>query len=157
MTIEITSREGEPIRCTFAEFCADNAFEGGGKHHGILLGLGSERYRFTELECEVMRGQLEAGRLVEIGGGAWAAFTLRCVAPAYRPRKLSKNQVAVWGSLAQGYSSRETAFALNLSLSTVRSYRREISRRLNLHGVVELVREAIAQGVISVPPKPPAY
>ena len=63
---------------------------------------------------------------------------------------LSPRQREVLRLLADGKSSKEIAGELGLATRTVESHRREISRRLDLHSVAELVKYAIREGLTSL-------
>ncbi len=63
---------------------------------------------------------------------------------------LSPRQKEVLRLLAEGKSSKEIAGELGLATRTVESHRREISRRLDLHSVAELVKYAIREGLTSL-------
>jgi DNA-binding NarL/FixJ family response regulator len=51
--------------------------------------------------------------------------------------------------VAEGKSNKETANALNLSLHTVETHRRNLQEKLNLHSVAELILYAVRKGIIS--------
>jgi two-component system, NarL family, response regulator NreC len=50
--------------------------------------------------------------------------------------------------VAEGKSNKEVAALLNLSLFTVETHRAHILRKLNLHGVPELILYAVRKGII---------
>lgn len=50
--------------------------------------------------------------------------------------------------VAEGYSNKEIARLLELSPETVRNHRASVMKKLDMHGVVELVRYAVEQGLI---------
>jgi two-component system response regulator NreC len=52
--------------------------------------------------------------------------------------------------IAEGYTNREIAEDLIISVKTVDRHRENIMRKLNLHNRVELVKYAIEKGLISV-------
>jgi two-component system response regulator NreC len=52
--------------------------------------------------------------------------------------------------IAEGYTNREIAEALVISVKTVDRHRENIMQKLNLHSRVELVKYAIEKGLISV-------
>ncbi len=52
--------------------------------------------------------------------------------------------------IAEGYTNREIAEALVISVKTVDRHRENIMRKLNLHNRVELVKWAIEKGLITV-------
>ena len=51
--------------------------------------------------------------------------------------------------IAEGKSSREIAFLLNLSIKTIETHRMHLMARLDIHDVAGLVRYALRQGMIS--------
>ena len=52
--------------------------------------------------------------------------------------------------IAEGFTNREIAEALVISVKTVDRHRENIMQKLNLHNRVELVKYAIEKGLISV-------
>jgi DNA-binding NarL/FixJ family response regulator len=52
--------------------------------------------------------------------------------------------------LAEGMTSKQIASELNISTKTVDTYRRDIMAKLDLHGIAELTRYAIREGLISL-------
>ena len=77
----------------------------------------------------------------------WAAGGDTAVDPI---ASLSLRQREVLQLIAEGLSTKEIAFRLKLSSSTVDTHRTELMRRLNLHDVASLVRFAISQGMTHV-------
>jgi DNA-binding NarL/FixJ family response regulator len=65
------------------------------------------------------------------------------------PGALSVREREVLALLAAGRRSREIAAQLSLSFHTVEVHRRNIMRKLRLHGVADLTRYAIREGLIS--------
>ncbi len=51
--------------------------------------------------------------------------------------------------IAEGKSSKEIAFLLNLSIKTIETHRMHLMARLDIHDVAGLVRYALRQGMIS--------
>lgn len=66
------------------------------------------------------------------------------------PEALSTREVEVLRLLAQGYTNRQVAAALNLSVRTVETHRSNIMDKLNLRSRVELVRYAARHGIIKM-------
>lgn len=56
--------------------------------------------------------------------------------------------------LAEGLSSSEIAARMGLSTSTVETHRRNIMRKLDLHGVADLTKYAVREGLTSLEPGP---
>jgi DNA-binding NarL/FixJ family response regulator len=65
---------------------------------------------------------------------------------------LSPRQLEVLQRVAEGYSTREIAHRLKLSLKTVETHRGELMKRLGIHGVVGLVRYAVRVGLVPQEP-----
>lgn len=62
--------------------------------------------------------------------------------------RLTPRQREVLQMIAEGYSSKEIASRLNVSLKTVDAHRAELMDRLGIHGVAGLVRYAIRIGLV---------
>lgn len=61
---------------------------------------------------------------------------------------LTKREIDVLKLIAQGYTNRQTAEALSISVRTVESHRANLMGKLDLHSRVELVRYAKDHGFI---------
>lgn len=78
-------------------------------------------------------------------------FLHRSEASAPEAREeLTPREQEVLTCIAEGYSNREIADALVISVKTVDRHRENIMRKLQLHNRVELVKYAIEKGLISV-------
>ena len=64
--------------------------------------------------------------------------------------QLTPREREVLTYIAEGYTNREIAEALVISVKTVDRHRENIMRKLNLHNRVELVKYAIEKGLITV-------
>jgi two-component system response regulator NreC len=64
--------------------------------------------------------------------------------------ELTPREQEVLTYIAEGYSNREIADALVISVKTVDRHRENLMRKLQLHNRVELVKYAIEKGLISV-------
>ena len=64
--------------------------------------------------------------------------------------ELTPREQEVLTYIAEGYTNREIAEALIISIKTVDRHRENIMRKLNLHNRVELVKYAIEKGLITV-------
>lgn len=73
-------------------------------------------------------------------------FTSLAAKQALPSSRLSPRQLEIFEYLGQGLSSKEIAFRLGLSVSTVDNHRAEVLRKLGLRDVVELVRYAVENG-----------
>ena len=62
--------------------------------------------------------------------------------------RLTGRQREVVQLLAEGNSSKQIATVLDLSIKTVETHRADIMNRVNCHGVAELVRYAIRNGIV---------
>lgn len=63
---------------------------------------------------------------------------------------LTEREREVLTYIAEGYTNREIAEALFISVKTVDRHRENIMRKLNLHSRIELVKYAIGKGLITV-------
>jgi DNA-binding NarL/FixJ family response regulator len=61
---------------------------------------------------------------------------------------LTHREVEVLRLIAQGYSNRQIATQLTISVRTVESHRANLMAKLNLHSRVELVRYAAGHGLL---------
>jgi DNA-binding NarL/FixJ family response regulator len=64
-------------------------------------------------------------------------------------RRLSQRQHQVLQLVASGYSTREAAERLQVSVKTVETHRAQVMKRLEIHAVAGLVRYAIEVGIVS--------
>jgi DNA-binding NarL/FixJ family response regulator len=64
-------------------------------------------------------------------------------------RRLSQRQHQVLQLVASGYSTREAAERLQVSVKTVETHRAQVMKRLDIHAVAGLVRYAIEVGIVS--------
>jgi len=66
--------------------------------------------------------------------------------------QLSPRQREILQLIAEGRSTKEIAFLLNLSAKTVETHRAQLMERLGIHDVPGLVRYAIRQGLVTAEP-----
>ncbi len=64
--------------------------------------------------------------------------------------QLTPRQREVLALTAQGFSMKEVALMLNISVKTVETHRSNLMERLDLHNVPRLVHYAIKAGLISL-------
>ncbi|HLG14598.1 MAG TPA: response regulator transcription factor [Blastocatellia bacterium] len=64
---------------------------------------------------------------------------------------LSKREEDVLRLIAWGYSNKEIAAELDISVKTVETYKVRLTEKLNLHGRVDMVRYAVRQGWLQEP------
>jgi DNA-binding NarL/FixJ family response regulator len=64
--------------------------------------------------------------------------------------KLTVRQYEVLRMIAEGYSTRRMALALNISVKTVESHRGALMERLNIHDIAGLVRYAMKNGLVEI-------
>ena len=62
---------------------------------------------------------------------------------------LSSRENQVLQLIAEGQSTKEIAFILNLSVKTVEAHRAQLMKKLGLHTVADLVKYAIREGITS--------
>jgi len=90
-----------------------------------------------------------AGTLVEGYLGAEAATDQ----PAHDV--LSSREREVLLRIAQGFSNKEIAAELALSVKTVETYKARVAEKLDLRSRVDMVRYAARKGWLGTPPEPP--
>ena len=64
--------------------------------------------------------------------------------------QLTAREREIFKLIAEGYTSREIASMLSLSLRTVQGHRFTITEKLNVHNRTELIKYAIRKGVVSL-------
>ena len=69
--------------------------------------------------------------------------------PSWTDTDLTPRQREVLQLIAEGYSTKEVAQKLNISLKTAKTHRSELMRRLDLHDVASLVRYAMQIGLVA--------
>lgn len=69
---------------------------------------------------------------------------------SHTPSDLSARQREVLKLLAEGKTSMEVAVHMDIAVSTVETYRRQIMERLDLHTVAELTKFAVRHGLTSI-------
>jgi len=62
--------------------------------------------------------------------------------------ELTAREIEVLQLVAQGYSNREAATKLDISIKTIEKHRQQVMNKLNIHEVAGLTRYAIAQGIL---------
>jgi len=65
-------------------------------------------------------------------------------------KSLGPRERQVLGLLAEGLTSPEIGLRLNISSATVEVHRRNIMRKLGVHGIAELTKYAIREGVVTL-------
>ena len=63
---------------------------------------------------------------------------------------LSNREREILQLLAEGYSNKEIAVILNLSVKTVSNHRNRIMQKLDIHDITSLVKYALKQGFIEI-------
>jgi DNA-binding NarL/FixJ family response regulator len=66
---------------------------------------------------------------------------------------LSEREREVLQLIAEGYSTKEIAVKLSISIKTAETHRANLMTKLNLHGIAGLTRYAIDQGLIKSAPQ----
>lgn len=69
--------------------------------------------------------------------------------------ELTPRQREVLTLIAEGYSTKDIANTLDISVKTVESHRLQLMERLNIHDIASLVRYAIKMGLVSVEQRAP--
>jgi len=70
--------------------------------------------------------------------------------------KLTAREIQILSLIAEGFSNKEVAQKLNLSIRTIETHRERIMRKLNIHSAAGLTRFAISAGLVKLyPPADP--
>ncbi len=64
--------------------------------------------------------------------------------------ELTNREREVLQLIAEGMTTKEISFQLNVSIKTVETHRRKIMKKLNIHSIAELTKAAIRQGLTSL-------
>jgi DNA-binding NarL/FixJ family response regulator len=65
-----------------------------------------------------------------------------------KPKTLTSREVEVLKIIADGYSNKEVAAMLDISIKTVEKHRQQVMNKLNIHDVAGLTRYALSRGLI---------
>jgi DNA-binding NarL/FixJ family response regulator len=65
-----------------------------------------------------------------------------------KPNSLTAREVEVLKIIADGYSNKEVANLLGISIKTVEKHRQQVMNKLNIHDVAGLTRFALSRGMI---------
>jgi DNA-binding NarL/FixJ family response regulator len=60
---------------------------------------------------------------------------------------LSARELEVLQKIAEGFSTKEMAYALGISAKTIETHRRQLMEKLNLHTVADLTKYAVKEGL----------
>lgn len=71
----------------------------------------------------------------------------RAVAPHVEAAKLTPREREIAQLLAEGHSTKEIAGQLHVSVKTVETHRQHIMEKLKIHGIAELTKYAIREGL----------
>lgn len=100
--------------------------------------------------------ELELAIRAVMDGGTWLSAAvsrqmvdayLTHVRPAARPDGLTARQLEVLKLIAEGKRTKEIAFALDVSVKTIETFRAQIMSKLAIQEVAGLVRYAIRNGI----------
>ena len=73
--------------------------------------------------------------------------------PARKASELTSREAEVLQLIAEGFSNKQIAAELSISIKTVEKHRQQVMNKLNIHDVAGLTRYAISKGMVerSVP------
>jgi DNA-binding NarL/FixJ family response regulator len=133
----------------------------------ILSGHSNEEFVLRALRCRAAGYMLKdaaaeelelAIRAVSEGKTYLSSSVSRTVVESYLDRstgkegpagQLTARQREILQLIAEGKSTKEIAFALEISIKTVETHRAQLMDRLGIHDVAGLVRYAIRAGLVS--------
>jgi DNA-binding NarL/FixJ family response regulator len=61
---------------------------------------------------------------------------------------LTSRELEVLQLIAEGFSNKQIAAELNISIKTVEKHRQQVMNKLNIHEIAGLTRYAIAKGLV---------
>lgn len=111
------------------------------------------------LHKDCMKDELEAAVRRVVSGGLYVSTTVArhfpkarspVDAPVVEFENLSARERQVLQLIACGKSSREIADALYISIKTIETHRAHISEKLDIHGIADLTRFAIREGLVTL-------
>jgi len=70
--------------------------------------------------------------------------------PAPSLKGLTKREIELLRLLGEGKTSKEAAAVLDLAVESVRTYRKSLMKKLNVHNVAGLIRFATSEGLIRI-------
>ncbi len=73
-----------------------------------------------------------------------------CIACTASPRSLTSREREVLQLIAEGYTAREIAQRLHLSVKTIETHRRQIMGKLEIRSIADLTKFAIREGLTSL-------
>ena len=68
--------------------------------------------------------------------------------PAKKTMELTSREAEVLQLIAEGFSNKQIAAELSISIKTVEKHRQQVMNKLNIHDVAGLTRYAIAKGLV---------
>jgi DNA-binding NarL/FixJ family response regulator len=99
-------------------------------------------------ELHIMRDRCELLSATMESLGIWnSRFRARTIARA-KISTLSAREIQVLKAIAEGLSTKEIAYRLNITFKTAVSHRTRLMAKLEVHEAAELVRLAIAAGLV---------
>lgn len=107
---------------------------------------------FEELDCAINTVVANQPYLSPSVAGAVIEDFVRCTSPTgfSATDVLTAREREVLQLLAEGWSTKELASHLHVSVKTVETHRRRIMEKLGLHGIAELTKYAIREGLTSL-------
>lgn len=122
------------------------------EHVASAMRLGASGYVLKKSTPQ----ELELAIRAVMDGGTWLSASvsrqvvdayLANLRPAERPDGLTVRQMEVLKLLAEGMRTKEIAFALEVSVKTVETFRAQIMYKLAIQDIAGLVRYAIRNGI----------
>ncbi len=99
---------------------------------------------------KTIRKVLTAVAIASIGSsllfGGFSRLTVVSISDESTQRELSDRESEVLRLVARGYSNKEIAGQLSISVKTVETYKSRLSEKLDLHSRSEMVRYAMHRG-----------
>jgi len=122
------------------------------EHVARAMSLGAMGYLLKDATPD----ELELAVKSVIAGNVWlsSAVSSMALTPSkdYSPEEIefTDRQLEVLRRMAEGQTTKEIAYDMDLSVKTIETYRSQIMKKLDLKDLPSLVRYAIKRGIISL-------
>jgi DNA-binding NarL/FixJ family response regulator len=104
----------------------------------------------VEVLIAVVKGQAYLSPLIAARVMDWVRTGEVRSTPNPALHGLTEREIQILRLLAEGRATKEVASALNLAVETVRSYRKSLMKKLEVHNVAGLIQFAASAGVIGI-------
>ena len=136
--IMLSHHEGESFVEQSLQHGADGYLSKDSEPEELALAMRSVMRGRAYISPKVTRGLVDTTRMAEDGAR-----------PGTRLQGLTPREREVFQLLALGFSNKEVARKLDMSVGTAKKHRENLQRKLDCHSAAELARLAIREGLLS--------